>query len=181
MSLLPPSFPLPPTSLIHHASYPTRGVGCCCCCCCCSLQEEGWTALMLGAYYGHTETVHALLKVDDINVNHANVSTYPLTPSPVVVGGGRGSFIISLFSTHTYYDALSPPNLKICLTYLLFMSPTSFFDLIYVSSFPPLYVPPFLTLSHPLSISHPLCIISYFMCLIFPTGVWWQCINTYSR
>ena len=82
-----PSFLLPNTppyvSLTNHpASYPTCG--------CCSLQEDGWTALLLASYNGHTEIVLALVAAVGINVNHADVSIYPLIPSHVVVGGEGG-------------------------------------------------------------------------------------------
>ena len=86
MSLLPP--PLPPNnppyvSLTNHpASYPTCG--------CCSLQNGGRTALALASMFGHTEIALALLAAVGINVNHADVSIYPLTPSHVVVGGEGG-------------------------------------------------------------------------------------------
>ena len=45
---------------------------------------------MLASKNGHTEIAQALLAAADINVNHANVSIYPLTPSHVVVGGEGG-------------------------------------------------------------------------------------------
>ena len=85
MFLLP--LPLPPNntpyvSLTNPASYPTCG--------CCSLQENGFTALLLASQYGHTKIALALLAAVGINVNHANVSIYPLTPSHVVVGGEGG-------------------------------------------------------------------------------------------
>ena len=36
---------------------------------------------------GHAEAIKLLLTAPGINVNHADVSLYPLTPSYVVVGG----------------------------------------------------------------------------------------------
>ena len=58
--------------------------------CGCSLQGRGYTALTLASENGHTETVLALLAAAGIDVNHADVSIYPLTPSHVVVGGEGG-------------------------------------------------------------------------------------------
>ena len=92
MSLLPPSLPsnnTPSVSLTNHpASYPTCG--------CCSLQANKDTALILASGNGHTETVLALLAAVGIDVNHANVSIYPLTPSHVVVGGEGGGGLAPL-------------------------------------------------------------------------------------
>ena len=52
---------------------------------------------MEASYNGHTETVLALLAAAGINVNHAAVSIYPLTPSHVVVGGeGEGDLPMKL-------------------------------------------------------------------------------------
>ena len=44
-------------------------------------QEYGSTALMLASDKGRTEIVQALLAAPGIDVNHANVSISPLTPS----------------------------------------------------------------------------------------------------
>ena len=70
---LPCPLPLintPYVSLTNPASYPTCG---------CSLQRFNRTALLLASSKGHTETVQALLAAPDIDVNHADVSIYPLT------------------------------------------------------------------------------------------------------
>ena len=82
---IPSPYPIPYPSLTNHASYPT----CCCCCCCrcCSLQSDGWTPLTHSAFKGHIEVVQNLLQTPGINVNHADVSIYLLTLSPIVVGG----------------------------------------------------------------------------------------------
>ena len=45
---------------------------------------------------GRTETVQALLAAPDIDVNHADVSVYSLTPSHVVVGGDSGEVYLPL-------------------------------------------------------------------------------------
>ena len=50
-------------------------------------NEHGLSALAAAANNGHTEVVQALLKAPAINVNQADVSTYLLTSSHVVVGG----------------------------------------------------------------------------------------------
>ena len=44
------------------------------------------TALLAASQIGHAEAIKALLTVPDINVNQANVSLYPLTPSHLVLG-----------------------------------------------------------------------------------------------
>ena len=87
------------------ASYPTCG--------CCSLQRHGRTALTLSSASGHTEIVQALLTADGIDVNHVNVSIYPLTPSQVVVGGEDGGGLPHLIPhPHPRIDDLSLPNLE---------------------------------------------------------------------
>ena len=99
MSLLP--HPLPPNntlyvSLTNPAFYPS--------CCCFSLQRKGSSALTLASSYGHTEIALALLATADIDVNHADVSIYPLTPSHVVVegeGGGGLTHLIRLPNSRT--------------------------------------------------------------------------------
>ena len=89
---LPP--PLPPNntpfvSLTNPASsYPTCG---------CSLQWQGCTALAMASHNGNTEIAQALLAAAGIDVNHADVSIYPLTPSHVVVGGEAGGGLPPLF------------------------------------------------------------------------------------
>ena len=56
-----------------------------------SLQKDGKTALMLASQFGRTKAMKLLLTFPDINVNHADVSLYPPTPSHLVVGGeGEG-------------------------------------------------------------------------------------------
>ena len=54
--------------------------------CGCSLQSSGSTALIMASQGDRTEIVQALLAAAGIDVNHANVSIYSLTPSHVVVG-----------------------------------------------------------------------------------------------
>ena len=51
-----------------------------------SLQEFGFTALMRASHLCRTEAVKALMTAPDIDVNHADVSLYPLTPSHLQVG-----------------------------------------------------------------------------------------------
>ena len=74
----PPPYmsPLPPPIPSNNTPYT---------CGCCFLQDGGSTALMLASQNGHTEIVLALLAAADINVNHADVSIYPLTPPHPVV------------------------------------------------------------------------------------------------
>ena len=80
----PPSpFPslLPPLSVSithHHSFYPPLSL---------SLQYAGCTALTLASEEGYTEAIKLLLTVPNIDVNHADVSLYLLTPSHLVVGG----------------------------------------------------------------------------------------------
>ena len=64
---------------------------------------SGTTALARASENGYTEIVQALLAAPGIDVNHANVSIYPLTPSQshVVVrseGGGDLRLFIPLFA-----------------------------------------------------------------------------------
>ena len=47
-----------------------------------SLQVDGSTALILASQMGRTEAMKLLLAAPGINVNHARVSLYLLTPSP---------------------------------------------------------------------------------------------------
>ena len=101
--LLPPNI-TPYVSLTNPASYPTCG---------CSLQEKGSTALIVASEYGRTKTVQALLAAAGIDVNHANVSIYPLTPSHVVVGGAgyvRCQCHKHFFPTLISYIYPNPPS-----------------------------------------------------------------------
>ena len=61
---------------------------------------------------GHTETVKALVAVRGIDVNHVNVSMYPLTPSPshVVVGGEGGGGLPPLIPHPNPHNDEVPPN-----------------------------------------------------------------------
>ena len=96
----------PSVFLTNHSSYPT--------CAGCSLQVSGSTALMLASQNGHTETVPALLAAPGIDVNHVNVSIYPLTPSHVVVRGEGGGRLNSPYPPHSNprTNVLSPTNLE---------------------------------------------------------------------
>ena len=49
---------------------------------------NGSTALTLASRFGRTEAIKLLLAAPGIDVNHANVSLYPLTSSHLVLGGG---------------------------------------------------------------------------------------------
>ena len=92
------------TLLTNPASYPTCG---------CSLQRDGSTALLRASSKGHTEQVQALLAAADIDVNHANVSIYPLTPSHAVVEGEGGKGLPPLIPRpNPRTNFLSPLNLK---------------------------------------------------------------------
>ena len=66
---------------------------------------------MMASQNGHTEIVLALLAAAGIDVNHANVSIYPLTPSYIVVGGEvKGCFLpFPLTLTLVLINVLSPP------------------------------------------------------------------------
>ena len=121
---LPPNN-TPYESLTNPASYPTCG--------CCALQQWGSTALMLASKNGHTEIVLALLAASGIDVNHANVSIYPLIPTHVVVGGevvgGLSLLPLNLTLDLMFYHSLtskmysitrgkySPPDVSDCLFY----------------------------------------------------------------
>ena len=75
-SLLPPLS----ASVTHYLSfYPHLSL---------SLQNGGWSALMLASKNGHIEAIKLLLTAPDIDVNHADVSHYLLTLSCLVPGGG---------------------------------------------------------------------------------------------
>ena len=84
----PPPSPnnTPSVSLTNPASYPTCG---------CSLQSSGWTALIRASQYGYPEIVQALLAAAGIDVNHADVSIFPLTTSHVIVGVSMGEVYLS--------------------------------------------------------------------------------------
>ena len=43
---------------------------------------------MYASHNGHIEAIKLLLATPSINVNHANVSLYLLTPSHLALGGG---------------------------------------------------------------------------------------------
>ena len=43
--------------------------------------------MMVASMKGHTEVIKLLLAAPGINVNYADVSLYPLTPSYIAVGG----------------------------------------------------------------------------------------------
>ena len=59
---------------------------------------------------GHTEIVQALLTTPGIDVNHANVSIYLLTPSRVVVVGEGGGCLPNLIlPPNACTNVLSPP------------------------------------------------------------------------
>ena len=63
---------------------------------------------MLAAEEGHTETIKLLLTAPGINVNHANVSLFPLTPSHLVGGGMRVIYLtLSLTLSNPRNDDLS--------------------------------------------------------------------------
>ena len=67
------SYPLtntPYVPLINPASYPTCG---------CFFQNADQTALMQASAYGHIAIIQALVAAPGIDVNHADVSIYPLT------------------------------------------------------------------------------------------------------
>ena len=51
----------------------------------------------MASHNGNTEIAQALLAAAGIDVNHADVSIYPLTPSHVVVGGEAGGGLPPLF------------------------------------------------------------------------------------
>ena len=83
--------------------------------CCCFLQMSGTTALARASENGYTEIVQALLAAPGIDVDHATVSIYPLTPSQshVVVrseGGGGLPPLIPLPNPRN--TDLTPPNLE---------------------------------------------------------------------
>ena len=62
---------------------------------------------------GHIEIVQALLTAPGIDINHANVSIYSLTPSHVVVvGSGRGGLPFLLLHPNPCTNVLSPLNLE---------------------------------------------------------------------
>ena len=86
---------IPYVSLTNPASYPTCG--------CCSLQENGDNALLHASRNGHFENGHpeivqALLAAG-IDVDHANVSIYLLTPSHIAVGVMAGEVYLPLSLT----------------------------------------------------------------------------------
>ena len=82
--------------------------------CGCFLQVNNDTALTLATVKGHTKIVQALVAAAGIDVNHVNVSIYPLTPSQVVVGcEGGGGLPPSLFLHH------NPRNTDLSLPYHL--------------------------------------------------------------
>ena len=101
--------PLPPpllTALTNPSSYPT--------CCGCCLQS-GHTALTEASEYGHIKIVQALLAAPGIDVNHAHVSIYLLTPSQshvVVRGEGGGALPCPIIHLNPRNTDLSPPNLE---------------------------------------------------------------------
>ena len=107
---LPPPLPhnnTPYVSLTNPASCPTCGG-------CCSLQGNGFTALMLASWQGHTEIFLALLAAPGIKVNHADkVSIFPLTPSHVVVWGeGVGGLPHLPPLPDPLSNVLSPSNIE---------------------------------------------------------------------
>ena len=107
--LTPPPFPyLFPTLsayVTHYQSFrsPTSPI---------SLQNYGTTALLLASRSGNTEAMKLLLTFPDVDVNHANVRLYLLTPFPVVVGGGVRVIYLTLSLTHSdpRNDDLPSPN-----------------------------------------------------------------------
>ena len=77
-----------------------------------SLQNYGTTAFLCASGSGNTEAMKLLLTFPDVDVNHANVRLYLLTPFPVVVGGGVRVIYLTLSLTHSdpRNDDLPSPN-----------------------------------------------------------------------
>ena len=99
-----PSNNTPSVSLTNPASYPICGW---------SEQEARRTALYWPSHYGTTETMLALLAAPGIDVNHADVSIYPLTPSHIVVERwGWGGLPPLPPHSNPRTNVLSSPNLE---------------------------------------------------------------------
>ena len=67
--------------------------------------------LIKAAEKGDTEAIKALLAARNINVNHVNVSLYPLSPSSLVVGDRGDAHLPDLIShSNPRNRDLSSPN-----------------------------------------------------------------------
>ena len=76
-----------------------------------SLQKNCSTALTLASEKGRTEAIKALLTAPDIDVNHAHVSQYLLTPPYLVLGSGcEGNLVKPNPQSNPRNDDISSPN-----------------------------------------------------------------------